>query len=183
MLEKASGKSWKEILEERIFTPLSIKAYYGWPARIDTTETWGHLVDPETKEFIAHPPDDLYDLERLGFGPAGNLSLSIPDFVCFLQDNLRGWKGKQSLLSNESYRMMHTGYEYGLGWGIIEVINEKYFNVSIHSGSAGTFYSKALLFKDENIGILICMNRYVENNNDFIIPLVDKILDEYYEIK
>jgi CubicO group peptidase (beta-lactamase class C family) len=146
---------------------------------MDTNETWGHLVHPETKEFMPHPPDDLYDLGRLGFGPAGNLSLTIPDFVKFLQDNLRGWNGAESLLSTKSYQLMHSGSEYGLGWGIVDVINEDFNDVSVHSGSAGTFFSKALLFKDEDLGIILCMNRYVEDNNDMVIPLVNAILDEY----
>jgi CubicO group peptidase (beta-lactamase class C family) len=179
MLEKAAGKPWQAILEERIFTPLKIDARYGWPAIHDTTDTWGHLEDPETKEFMAHTPDDLYDLKRLKLGPAGNLSLSIPNFVKFLQDNLNGWNGKRSLLNSESYQLMHNGKEYGLGWGIVEVINEDYYNVSIHSGSAGTFYSKAILFKDEDFGVVLCMNRFVEDNNDLVIPLVNDILDTY----
>ena len=179
MLEKVSGKFWKDILEERIFIPLSINAYYGWPAKIDTNQTWGHLVHPESKVFMPHPPDDLYELGRVGFGPAGNLTLSLPDFVKFLQDNLKGWKGEESLLDNESYRMMHNGSEYGLGWGIVETINESYHNVSIHSGSAGTFFSKALLFKNEDFGIALCMNRFVDNNNEMIYPLVDEVLDAY----
>ena len=66
-----------------------------------------------------------------------------------------------------------------MGWGIVEVVNKNYRNVSIHSGSAGTFFSKALLFKDENFGIIICMNRYIEDNNDLFIPLVNEILDKY----
>ncbi len=177
MLEKVNKKSWKEILEERIFTPLKIKAYYGWPAMLDSNQTWGHYVDPETKDFLPHPPDDLYNLSRLGIAPAGDLCLSIPDFIKFLQDNLKGWKGEESLLDTDTYRRMHSGKEYGLGWGIVEVIHKNYFNVSVHSGSAGTFYSKALLFKKEDLGIVICMNRFVENNNEIIFPFINEVLD------
>jgi len=76
MLEKQAGKGWKEILQERIFEPLSIEGFYGWPTLHDTNQTWGHYTDPESGNYIPHPPDDPYRLSSLSFGPAGDLNMT-----------------------------------------------------------------------------------------------------------
>jgi len=74
-------------------------------------------------------------------------------------------------------KKIHNGVEYGIGWGIIQAMEDRK-NVSAHSGSAGTFFCQAFLFTDYNLGIVIFTNSYPGNPGCFN-SLIKKILENY----
>lgn len=178
MLERQSGKSWKEIIRNTIFDPLSIDGYFGWPAKTDTNQTWGHYTDPLTGKYIPHDPKDLYYLSRLNLDPAGDLNISATNYIRFLQDNLKGYNGTGGILSDESYKLMHDDPEYGLGWRYTKTVY-KANNVSIHSGSAGTFFCQSFLFKDDDLGIVIFSNCNPGNSKEIVQTLTNDLLDDF----
>ena len=53
MAEAATGQTWEELMEQRLFAPLGIRATFGWPAGPEAP--WGHApvdgrlapVDPQ----------------------------------------------------------------------------------------------------------------------------------------
>lgn len=178
MLEKQADESWKEIIRRRIFEPLSIEGYFGWPARIDTNQTWGHYTDQGTGKYIPNDPKDQYYLSRFSLDPAGDMNMSALNYVLFLQDNLKGYQETGGVLSATSYKLMHDDTEYALGWRNTKSVNNA-TNVSIHSGSAGTFYCQSFLFKDDDLGIVFFINCYPRNSQSFLQPLTNEILDKY----
>jgi hypothetical protein len=52
-------------------------------------------------------------------------------------------------------------------------------NVSIHSGSAGTFFCQSFLFKDDDLGIVLFTNCNPGNSNEIFQTITNEILDEY----
>lgn len=178
MLEKQSGESWKEIIQNKIFVPLSIDGFFGWPAKDDTNQTWGHYTDPRTGKFIPHDPEDVYYLSRLGLDPAGDINMSVINYIEFLQDNLKGYNGTGGVLSTKSYKLIHDDPEYGLGWRNTKTVY-KANNVSIHSGSAGTFFCQSFLFKDDDLGIVIFTNCNPRNSQEIVQNVTNELLDEF----
>lgn len=157
--------------------PLEISCGFGWPAENDTNQTWGHYRHPANNKLFPHPPNDSYKLRSTGLDPAGDMYMTLAEYMVFLQENLKGMDGESKLLTKSSYQRIHSGEEYGIGWGIIpEMENRK--NVSTHSGSAGTFFCQAFLFKNDGMGIVICTNCFPEDPGCFN-SLFRKILENY----
>jgi CubicO group peptidase (beta-lactamase class C family) len=177
MLERAAGRGWETLVMERVMNPLEIECEFGWPASIDSTQPWGHFLDPRTQELAPHDPNDHFNLKNISLDPAGNISMAIPDYIVFLQDNLKGYAGLGGILRPESYKLIHSGDGYGLGWGLVdEIMGHR--NVSVHSGSAGTFYCQAFLFKEDDLGMIIFSNAFIKDAQNAIYPIVREILEE-----
>jgi len=141
MVEAVTGKTWEENLEKYVFAPLEIdaEAAKGWPAIPNPDQPWGHLV--LNGDMIPHPPDDEYQLERF-LAPAGDVSISLPNYGKFLQMHLKGLQGKETILPNELVLRMHNHQEpgTGMGWGVTQLRSlESLGMFSTHAGSAGTF--------------------------------------------
>jgi D-alanyl-D-alanine carboxypeptidase len=159
MLEQATGSGWQDILEELVFQPLKIGGSFGWPAAGDTSQPWGHYLDPDTRKLVSHHPRDTYRLRKISLDPAGDVSMAVGDYARFLQDNLKGYEGPGGVLAHESYRLMHTGQPYALGWATVGSIDGR-TNVSTHTGSAGTFFCMTFLLKDDDLGLAVLSNAY-----------------------
>ncbi len=175
MLEKVTTKNWQNLLIETVFQPLDIEASFGWPANSGANQPWGHWPDPKTRRLIAHSPHANYHLAKLGLERAGDINMSIIDYVKFLQDNLKGMKGQGGILSRSSYKMIHSGNKYGLGWMLLDNY-DSYQHVSFHSGSGGTFYCLAFILRDNDIGIALTTNCVIEKLDEILIDLALRIL-------
>ncbi|MBI9039467.1 MAG: beta-lactamase family protein [Bacteroidales bacterium] len=174
MLEKVGKKSWKELITELVFTPLRIKGKFGWPA-MDSTQTYGHWINPANNELLIQNPKDNFSLENFSTDAAGDINLSIEDYIRFLQDNLRGIKGKAAILTSDEYKLMHNGAQYGLGWELLRNYHG-FRNVSLHKGSPGSFYCQAVLLKNHDIGVLIITNSSFNNQERIFENLTIEIL-------
>jgi CubicO group peptidase (beta-lactamase class C family) len=175
MLERVADRDWKTLVVERVMDPLEIECAFGWPASIDTNQPWGHFLDPITQELVPHDPNDHFNLASISLDPAGDISMTVSDYIVFLQDNLKGFAGLGGILRPESYKSIHPSDGYGLGWGLVDEIME-YRNVSVHSGSAGTFYCQAFLFKEDDLGMIIFSNSFITDTQNIIYPLVREIM-------
>lgn len=141
MAEAVSGKPWKELLQETLFSPLGIEAVAGggWPALHDPSQPWGHLV--RNGKLVPHPPDDAYQPEAF-LAPAGDVCISLPHYGRFLQMQLKGLQGRETILPGELVRKMHNEGRpgAGMGWGVTSLRSMEELGLfSTHAGSAGTF--------------------------------------------
>ncbi len=177
MLERVTGRDWKSLVQEKVFRPLEVDGYFDWPGKGETNQPWGHYSDPATGKFAPHDPNDVYYLSRLSLDPAGDVNMSMHNYIKFLQDNLRGCAKSGGILSDESYRLMHSGDEYGLGWGIVD--SPRHGRISTHSGSAGTFFCKAILLKDFDLGVLIFANSFSGKSEAQLAPLQADVLEMF----
>jgi D-alanyl-D-alanine carboxypeptidase len=181
MLERVSGKPWEQLMAEELFGPLGIDGKIGWPGFEDADQPWGHYYDSDSGRVFPHDPHDEYQLPEIA-SAAGDVSLSIRDYAQFLQINLIGLNGKDTILTAATYQFLHpcidsTG-QYGIGWGLRE---HEGYKVSRHNGSAGTFYCTALIFREKDLALGVMMNGVTPDAEKAIAELRIAILKHYLE--
>ncbi|MFC4454286.1 serine hydrolase domain-containing protein [Deinococcus sonorensis] len=157
MAERCTGTRWEDLMQERVFGPLGLgSAGFGWPARTNPQEPWGH--QREGGPWVPHDPHDAYQLHP-GIGPAGDVHMSVLDFTVFARDHLRGLHGQGRLLPDTAYQRLHTpfvpGGRAGFGWGVSQYRGRR---ASSHSGSADTFLALLLVLPDEPYAFVVVTN-------------------------
>lgn len=149
MLEKASGKSYKELVTE-LGQQLGISFGFGNPNSTDTLQPWGH-----NKDLVPEPLGENYKLNWLL--PAGNINVSLPDYAKFIQLQLIGLSGKSELLSKEEFYFLHFGLtKFAVGWFWQK--DEKNQIYSYNIGNPGTFLTKVFVFKDLDKAFILFAN-------------------------
>jgi CubicO group peptidase (beta-lactamase class C family) len=137
MIESVGGKTWDEMVTERVFTPLGLKtAGLGAQATLGNIDApLGHaMVDRKTKAFLAGPNGD----NPAVIGPAGIAHMSVLDFAQWAGWNVGEGKRGPNLVRPETMRKLHTPIvsmpvkkgaapgtpsrgRYALGWGELTV--------------------------------------------------------------
>lgn len=181
MLQRVSGKPWEQLVEDELFKPLGIAGTFGWPAYADENQPWGHYYETDSERVFPHDPRDEYQIPKI-CNAAGDISLSIRDYAKFLQINLIGLKGEDTILTAATYQLLHpctdSSMQYAIGWGLRE---HEAYKVSRHNGSAGTFYCTALVFRDKDLALGVMMNGVTPEAEKAIAELREKILKPYME--
>jgi CubicO group peptidase (beta-lactamase class C family) len=156
MVETIEGRSWEELIERRIARPLGLKSLgFGWPARRDPNQPWGHQESAEG-QLEPHDPNGEYQLPPI-LAPAGNLHMSMEDLALFLADHLRALRGERALLPPAVARTMHTPRaKSGLGFGVGKVGNIE--PVSTFAGSAGTFLALIAIAPEHDVAVAVAAN-------------------------
>lgn len=118
MLEDAAGKSWEDLLRERLFKPLGMtSAGFGAPAgaAAKPDQPWGHDADGRPV-----PPGPRAD-NPAAIAPAGAVHCSLPDLARYAIFHLRG-QPAPVLKSDASMKRLHTpvSNDYAMGWLVTE---------------------------------------------------------------
>lgn len=110
VLEQLTGRTWEELMRERLFQPLGISTGgFGPPGTADKTEqAWGHspvlgkALDPRS------PAAEL----PLFYGPAGLAHMTVTDWAKFIALHLRGDPAnphrQATLLKLDTFAEMHA---------------------------------------------------------------------------
>ncbi|QDU09384.1 Esterase EstB [Gimesia aquarii] len=174
MLERVSGKTWEELVTERIFEPFGLEtAGFGCqstPGKIDAP--LGHSIkDGKAKGYLAGPNGDSPPL----VGPAGTVHMSVLDFAQWAGWNAaNGMRPPCCLVKPENVAKLHTPVftvaqrkdakpgtpppgKYAMGWGEVEVEWAPY-PVIYHGGSNGLNLAHAWLDKKRDIAIVTLTN-------------------------
>ena len=167
MVEAVSGETWESALQTRIFDRLGIDGAIGWPVQERADAPAGHrLVDGG---LVPHDPtEDSYGLP-VWLRPAGDVSMSVSDYGVFLADQLAGLAGHGRLGSATTYRALHQpdppddadDVGYALGWGVRIGSNGP---ISMHTGSAETFYAVVVLEPARDRGMAVLTNSYTDDH-------------------
>jgi D-alanyl-D-alanine carboxypeptidase len=166
MVETRTGEAWEEALGTQIFSQLGLDGQIGWPALHASDAPLGHrLVDGKLQPH--DPATDPYALPAW-MAPAGDVSLSIGDYGVFLADQLAGLGGRGRLGAASLYQGLHTpdppddegDLGYARGWGVRMTADGP---MSMHTGSAETFYAVAVLAPDRDLGVALVANAYSED--------------------
>ena len=150
--EKVTGVEWKVLLARRLFAPLNMDADFGNPAANRSDQPQGHY---ETKRGLK--VQDPNESIPAFIQPAGDVQVSIVEYVKFLQLHLRGLAAVDgTLLKSSTIRRMHTPTDkMGFGWKISDIRGDA---ASFHTGSADTFYAIATLVPARDIGVAVFAN-------------------------
>ena len=158
MAETVTGKSWEELMRERLFDPLGMKtAGFGPPGTGDKVDQpWGHLL--RKGEHVASRQDNAAWL-----GPAGTVHASIADWSKFAIQHLQGERGETKtklLLKPETFRKLHTPVKehYACGW-----VQKSFPNKKVpylwHNGSNTFWYAEMWLDPENDLAVLIATNQ------------------------
>jgi CubicO group peptidase (beta-lactamase class C family) len=171
MLEKASGKSYQELV--RTFgESLQIDFGFDQPNLSDVLQTWGHDAD-----LNAVAPTENYKLNWLL--AAGNINVSLPDYVKFVQLQLKGLDGKSNLLSQENFELLHYGLpKFSFGW-FNEPAEKTKHQASFNEGNAGAFITKVCIIKDIDRAFVVFTNAASAETSEGIEILLDKMKEKY----
>jgi CubicO group peptidase (beta-lactamase class C family) len=158
ILEKLGGKSWEELMRERIFQPLHMdSAGFGGTGTVgQIDQPWPHRADGSPTPLNGPLMDNLPYM-----APAGAVHCTMADWGKFLADQMRGGSGKPSLLPAAIYTAMQTpasGSDYGFGWSIVPRPWAGGKMLS-HAGSNTMNYAACWLGPARGYGVLVCSNQ------------------------
>jgi D-alanyl-D-alanine carboxypeptidase len=177
MMEKVTGKSWESLLDEYLNKPLQISIKVGFPSRLDVSEPWGHWT--EGGVFTPLGPTHWFGLNP-SMAPAADANITLPDYVKFVQDELRGLRGKKAVLPATFYGVMHYSYPvYSIGWTNIP-INE--YHITETDGTIGTFYSHVEIIKEKNIAVIVMANSGDNSAKGAVLNLARALREMYVHL-
>jgi CubicO group peptidase (beta-lactamase class C family) len=150
MMEKVSGKTWEELVQQTLHGKLKLRYSLGWPKG---DAPIGHWM--ENNVLVPVPPDGSYNLALAE--PAGDISMPLRDYAEFIHLNLLGLQGKDTVLKAGTYQFLHYGLkDYAIGWAnSVDGKGQKY---SLHEGSAGTFTVLTQIVREGKLAVIIFAN-------------------------
>jgi CubicO group peptidase (beta-lactamase class C family) len=168
MLERVTGRGYEELLTTRILRPLGIDSVFGWPARNGAPQPWGHTVAGGIR--VPNDPDDPNNYFPAPLTPAGNISLTMTEYVRYVQVHMQALQGHPTLVSGAGFARLHSLVEgYGLGW-LQGMANGK--EIIGHNGSAGTFYTFVIVERDGAKGVVVMANAESDSIDAAVVNLV-----------
>lgn len=154
MAEAVSGQDWRTLINSRLFNPLSMNAFFGWPTQHDPAQPWGHA--PAGDGF--QPVDPSADPPELTFlEPAGFVSMSLTDLGKFMQLHLDALRGAPRLATGAAYDILHTPADdyYACGFVVQQSASGKFL---WHNGSNNYFYVIMGLLPEKDLGVALAVN-------------------------
>lgn len=173
MLEKVTGLSWEQLTKETMLKLVKVDVQFGFPNKFDIDQPYGHWIENDSLKAL--PPTIDYDLALAE--PAGDISMTLPDYSKFIQLNLKGLSGQNNILKATSYNFIHFGLkDYSIGWGNFNKANKQ---LSEHSGSAGTFFCYTLIDKEKQLAYIIIANSATQQTQKGIFKFLDMLKEKY----
>jgi len=183
MLEKATGKTWEDLLRSMLFEPLGMTtAGFGAPASVDKVDQpWGH-----TKKMLSGsepvPPGPGAD-NPLAISPAGSVHCSMGDLAKYAAFHMAGERGQSELLKAESFKKLHTAVadndDYALGW---MVLKRGWANgrALMHNGSNTMFYVVVWMAPEKNCAVIVASNVGVDEAFEGCDEAAGKLIKQFF---
>ncbi len=182
IIKSATGKTWAEQLQEKIFTPLDMKNSLALSKDIlqSTNRTLAHTIIDGAPVVI-----DYGDIDATA--PAGSISSSITDMSTWVTALLANgnYKGKQvipakAITATRTPRSIMGNARspfslYGLGWDIEAYEGHK---LIMHTGGIHGYVTSVTMLPEKNLGIVILTNT---DSNYLFEGLKYDILDAYLD--
>lgn len=174
MLEKVSGRSWEQLVDEYLNKQLKLDFHIGFPNVNDPSQPWGHILNEG--KIMPLPPDFDYNIATI-MRPAGDLNVSIVNYIKFVQLFMKGYAGQNNFLRSTTYRYLLTALpEYTFGWAN-KAINGKNYNY--HSGSAATFGCFTKIDRDNDLAVIVMENYADGEALNAIQQIAEHLLEKY----
>ena len=179
---KASGKTWEQLVRERITKPLGMKQIAFTTKQVeafpDRAEGFRRTVAGKIEPMPAYEMKEPH--------PAGSLHLSARELETWLNDQLANatkelaeTKSPQIVVpmtdAVKPYHPHGTQVSYGMGWLIYDYRGKL---VVAHGGMIDGFRTQITLLPNEKIGIALVNNLHESKLNlALTLSLVDRLLD------
>lgn len=191
LVERISGKSWENFVQEKILQPLAMK---------QTVLTYPELF--QSSDYSLSYRDNNGQWLQQGFGsnvdaigPAGSIKSNAVEMANWLIMQLnKGKFGDKQIISAASLKENHTpqtivspaeilykelGYaSYGMGWSI----NTYRGHLRLaHNGSIEGYRSQMTFFPNENFGVVILTNTGFADYN-FVSTIANYVSDKWLDL-
>ncbi len=196
MIERVAGKTWDELIAERVFGALCLKtAGLGAQATLGRIDApLGHMVvDGKVKAFLAGPNGDNPPV----IGPAGIAHMSVLDFAHWAAWNAGEGKRGPPLVSAATLKKLHTPVitmplkkdappgtpqrgQYALGWGVLEVGWAPH-PLIYHGGSNEKNLAHIWLDPQRDFAMVIVTNIGGNKANDALMDLAPRLYKQFAE--
>jgi CubicO group peptidase (beta-lactamase class C family) len=174
MMEKVTGRSWEDLVSEYIRKPLNISTRYSWPNRTDMAAPAGHWI--QGGSFHSEDPDTWVKVHPILY-PGQGISISLPDYIKYMQLNLQGLANGKMHLQKSEFELLFFGLpDYAMGWN-----NGSYYGKSFafHEGLSLLFNCRTEILKEKDRGIIVMCNSGDKDARGAVLDLT-KILEEKY---
>jgi D-alanyl-D-alanine carboxypeptidase len=171
MLEKATNKSWEDLVGQYISKPLNISIRFGLPRLTDSLQPSGH--SDAHGGLVANAGN--YTLPAMM--PATDINISLKDYIVFLQDILKALAHKKAVLGASAAELLLYGQPgYAMGWE-----NEVWKNLHVaqYLGKSPLFSSYTMIVKEKNLGIIVMCNSGTVSGKSAVLNFA-RMLREYY---
>lgn len=174
MLEKVSGKSWEELVDEVFNKDLHLHVKLSWPENQQHKDTWGHRFDNGQLIPVASTMGDHLDFTE----PAGDINLPLKDYIQFIQLHLQGLSGQNNYLKASTYQFLHKGIKhYSMGWFNMY---ENGKELSVHAGTgAFTYFTLVHIDRLKNRAYIIFTNSFNNNTGQGVRLLMRRLKENY----
>jgi len=174
MMEKVTGKSWEDLVSEYVRKPLNISTRYSWPNRTDMAAPAGHWY--QGGSFHSEDPDTWVKVHPILY-PAQGISISLPDYIKYMQLNLQGLVTGKMQLPKSGFEYLFFGMpDFAMGWN-----NGSYYGKSFafHEGLSLLFNCRTEILKEKDRGIIVMCNSGDKDARGAVLDLT-KLLEEKY---
>ena len=173
MLEKVTGKTWEQLTKETMLKKVNAHVQYGWPTNLSANQPYGHWLEND----VLKPVERNNDYNLAMGEPAGDISMTLPEYARFVQLNLKGVVGTDNVLKASTYNFLHYGLkEYAIGW---RNANTDQLQLTEHAGSAGTFYTYTLLDKKKKLAFILVANSSTTAAQNSLFELLKRLRKDY----
>jgi CubicO group peptidase (beta-lactamase class C family) len=171
MLERATKKPFKELVTDFGKT-VGIAFGFDYPNLLDTLQPWGHDINLKPL-----PPFDNYKLNWLL--SAGNINVSLTDYIKFIQLQLKGLKGQTKILSEQTFEKLIYGLPtFSFGWfNNIDTVSNHH--IAYNEGNAGAFITQVQIIKETGRAFIIFTNSASTKTSVAIMILIDQLKSKY----
>lgn len=194
MIERAYGRTWEELVVERIVEPLELtSAGFGSqssPGRVDAA--LGHAtINGTTRAILAGPMADVF----AAVGPAGTVHMSVLDFAKWAGWNAGEGRRGPALVRPESLKLLHAPVitaperpdappgtpargEYAMGWGTVE-IDWAPRPLVHHGGSNGMNLAHIWLDPEQDLAMVVVTNISNPKANEALFTIAKQLYSKY----
>ncbi|MFT4541125.1 MAG: D-alanyl-D-alanine carboxypeptidase [Planctomycetota bacterium] len=178
MLEGITGKSWGDLMMERLFKPLKMKsAGIGSPAGAGVPV--GHNMIDGT--LTALPPGPGGALAEC-MGPAGLAHCTLADWGIFINQHLNGAGGIYGFIKPNTLSLLHKdhgGSKYAAGW-LLQTRRwggEEAASIN-HNGSDGSWLSETTAIPELDLTIMVAFNSATTQSKSLMQDVMNLLLTE-----
>jgi CubicO group peptidase (beta-lactamase class C family) len=170
MAEKVMGKSWEDLVRERVFRPLGMTtAGFGPPGtRAKNDQPRGHKADGSPVE-----PGPTAD-NPVGIAPANAVHCSIEDWAKFAIANLPS--AKKKLVKPDTLEKLHTAVgaeKYAMGWMVVGNQPWAGGDALTHGGSNTMWMAIVWLAPAKDFAVLVACDQANDKAcNDAVLALI-----------
>ncbi|WP_078085646.1 serine hydrolase [Microbulbifer mangrovi] len=175
LIAEISGMSYEAFVQQRLLAPMDLENCYAGPVPADAR---GNLADPHRLEDIGMVVDtpNLAGYDPIVLAAAGGMHCSAGDMLTWLRVLLNGgelesgerlfteqtrdrlWR-PETLMPFSNQRAERDGghfYAYALGWRVQDMHGKKVIH---HTGSLSGMYAWAAIVPEEELALVVLMNR------------------------